>query len=164
MIVSVCLPVFAGEDKVLYRKAQRMAESGQQDFAFMQYRTIAKNYPKSKYISDALYASGEYYFRMREYPQSQAFFDRYIAQEDQEHEGILFVLMYQLWLANYAGDRREYNSILKDILAFRRQAFVFTDKKAYEYLSPLKYEHKVVYEIEALQFLVEGQPFTKIIY
>jgi len=163
IVTLVITPSIAGQDSTVFFKARESARQGQRDFAFMHYRTIIRNYPQSKYKIPALFALGEYYFLAADHKKSMDYFNQYIKQTKDEN-GKLFALLYLLQFAKKFGQEDRIEEIHYEMVALKRQSFLFKKFREYQYRSPLHRLHKALYEIDNIQFFVEGILYEKIDY
>ncbi len=167
-ISGLCVALFAGvgyarEDAVLYSRAVESAKNGSMDFAFMNYRSILKNYPHSEFRKYALFAHGEYYFLMKEYPKSEDLFNRFLYNYPDD-AGELFALGYLLKIANETHQEDKVEALEKQIITFRQLGLVFRNFKTYKFRSPLYRSLKTVFYIDKIEFYADKEPFEEISY
>lgn len=153
----------AAEDARFYHMAIQSARAGDLDFAFMRYRNILMQYPKSRYREQALFAQGEYFYLLPQDTEARKAFERFI-EEYPDAEAKLFALAYLLKIAEREGQQEMYDAYATDIVTLKQVSLVFRDFKEYEYLSPMNREHKAVFHIDTIEFIVEGELFAKISY
>lgn len=151
----------AGEDARLYAMAREAAKSGNLDFAFMRYRTIALVYPKSIYRPLALFAQGEYYFDQNNDQESAGAFKELIERYPGS-DARMFALVHLFKMAQRKGDTALAESLTRDIINLKQVSLIFRDFKEYEYRSPLYRKYKAVFHIDTIEFFREGQLFAKI--
>ncbi len=147
----------------VYSKAVKFARAGQNDFAFMQYSKLLRNYPMSKYRDRALFATGEYYFQNFEYKQATEAFQTYIDEYPDSDER-LYALAYLLNIPRKDSNDLFAQSLEKQIIDLQQVSFVFRDSKEIVYKSPLFQNHKAIIHIDKIEFYVEGELFAKVSY
>jgi hypothetical protein len=160
-VLLIPTAVGAGEDSRLYSMAVKAARAKDQDFAFMRYRTIVIEYPKSIHRAQALFAQGEYYFQQTNFPEAKKAFQALII-EFPALDANLFALMYLFKIADLEQKNDLVSEYTKNIATLKQVSLVFRDFKEFEYLSPLWRKHKAVFHIDNVEFFVEGQLFAKI--
>ena len=143
--------LLADEDTVMYSRALRSAQSGNLDFAYMDYRILLRDYPGSRYTEYAMFAQGEYYFVMPDYVQAEKIFDAYLKKYP-ESKGALFALAYLLQVAEEKKDEPLTQKLKNEMLARCRVGLVFRNSKEYRYRSPMNRKLKVVFYIDKIEF------------
>lgn len=154
---------FASSQGRLYSKAVHFAKREQRDFAYMQYNQLLRDFPKTKFREQALFATGEYYYRELNLKQAKKAFEAFL-EEFPESEGRIYGLAYMLGLAVEGGDETLIEDLEKKIIHQQQVSLVFRDKKEVAYLSPLHQEYKTVIHIDKIEFFVEGELFAKVSY
>ena len=162
-IILCASTVFAGEDARLYAQAQKMAKAGQKDFAFMQYQTILRDYPVSRFREQALFGKGEYYFLINNDRQAKEAFTSFLTEFPQSN-GRLFALAYLWRIAQSQRDEDSLKTLEKEIITQKQVSLVFRDRKEYKYLSPLNNVCLAAIHIDKIEFYVGGELFAKISY
>jgi tetratricopeptide (TPR) repeat protein len=147
----------------IYSKATEFSKAGQSDFAFMYYNELLRNYPTSKYREQALFATGEYYYKVSSFREAAAAFTDYLG-EYPGSEQRLYVLAYLLSIAQRGKDASTIESLEKQIIDLQQVSFVFREKKEIAYRSPLNQNYKAVIHIDRVEFYVEGKLFAKVSY
>lgn len=156
-----CTPCMAAEDTRLHDMAVQAAEKGDLDFAFMRYRTIVLEYPKSVYRPRALFAQGEYFFDQHNYEESSRAFQEFI-RDYPESDANLFALVYLLKIAESRQENDSAQDLIKDIVNLKQISLIFRDYKEYEFLSPLNRKCKAIFHIDTIEFYSEDRLFAKI--
>ena len=154
---------FAPGSFQMYSKAVKFAKAGQNDFAFMQYSKLLRNYPKSKYRDQALFATGEYYFQNFSFKQATEAFQTFIDEYPDSDER-LYALAYLLNIAKKDSNELFTQSLEKQIIDLQQVSLVFRDSKEIAYKSPLFQNYKTVIHIDNIEFYVEGELFAKVSY
>lgn len=161
--LSLVPPAFAAGDARIYFKARQFAQNGNHDFAFMQYRSLLRQYPESKYAKEALFAHGEYFFLIPDYDKAAAAFREFVDRYP-EDKGKLFAMAYLLQIARLQGRREAVEQYTRDIATLQQLSLVFREFKEYRYLSPLERRHRAVFQIDTIEFFIQGEPFAKLSY
>ncbi len=154
---------YAQEAGQLYSTAVAEARSGNIHLAFMRFRTILLNYPDSKYAENALFAIGEYYSLIADYPDAIKAFTQYL-NEYPDSKANVFVFMYLLKIARIQEKEKAVKDFEKKIITLKQTTFLFRESKEYKYRSPFYRKHRVVYYIDKIECYVDGELFAKISY
>lgn len=154
-------PGHAAEDALLYSKAVQAARAGHADFAFMHYNALLRDYPHSKFREQALFAVGEYYFRLPYYSKTVAALND-LVKDYPASTGKLFALAYLYRIAEEEKNQEKLDELKKQIITFERVGFVFKEFKEYRYQSPLDRNHQAVFHIDKVEFFVGGDRFAQI--
>ena len=154
-------PASAGEDRALYSAALKAANEGQQDLAFMRYRSLLRDFPKSRFQKDALFAVGEYYFLIADKREVKNIFQKFI-QNYPEDKRRLYAQMYLLKMAELEKDEDTRRELTAEIIKSKHVSLVFKEFKEYQYRSPLNRMHRVVYYIDRIEFFTEGELCVRI--
>src|SRR3989338_1022446 len=155
-------PVFAGEAQV-YLQAIQAAKANSKDFAYMYYRALLRDYPNTKYREPALFAHGEYYSLLPDYDQSASAFQAFI-QEFPDSKGKLFAWVHLLKIAQIQKDEALTKGLEKEIINFKQLSLVFRDFQEYRYQSSLGRKYRAVFQIDKIEFYVQGEMFAQIRY
>ena len=147
----------------MYSKAVKFAKAGQDHFAFMHYNELLRNYPMSEYREQALFAIGEYYFRMPDFQEAAEAFQTFL-KDYPDSEEKLYALAYLLNIANKDKIELSVQSLEKQIINLQQVSFVFRESKEVSYRSPLNQHYKTVIHIDKIEFYVEGELFAKVSY
>jgi len=167
ILITVCIwlgsvGIVSGSSQI-YSKAVKFAKSGQSDFAFMYYSKLLRNYPMSRYRDQALFATGEYYFRISDIKQATAAFQAFVDEYPDSDER-LYALAYLLSIANKDNDELFSQGLEKQIIALQQVSFIFRESKEIVYRSPLYQNYKAIIHIDKIEFYVEGELFAKVSY
>ena len=156
-------PAFAGEDARLYAEARKMAQAGQTDFAFMQYQTILRDYPSSRFTEQALFAEGEYNFMVQNYDQAKEAFQSFLIHYP-DSKGKMFALIHLWRIAQIQNDAAAAKNFEKEVVTQKQVSLVFRDRKEYQYISPLNHIFKAAIHIDKIEIYAGGELFAKISY
>lgn len=154
---------FAPAETRLYLRAVQFAKSGQAHFAFMQYNELLRNYPASEYRDRALFAAGEYYFRISGFQDAEKAFAAFVDEYPDAQEKP-YALAYLLSIARRSGDEAAVEDLEKRIIDLRQVSFVFRESTEAVYRSPLYQNYKAVSYIDKIEFYVEGELFAQVSY
>lgn len=72
--------LLAAADKNLYDSGVKEARAGSLHFAFMHFSELLREFPDSSFVSDALFAMGEYYYISGDYRDAKKIFSRFTSQ------------------------------------------------------------------------------------
>lgn len=145
----------------IYSMAAEFAQAGQKDFAFMHFNELLRDYPESRYREQALFATGEYYFRIYNYQGAEAAFKTFLEEYPDAKER-LYTLAYLLSLARRNQDKGAVEELEKQIIELQQVSFVFRETKEITYRSPLAQNYKAVIHIDKIEFYVEGKLFANV--
>ena len=154
---------FAGPDSQIYSKAVKLARSQQQDFAFMQFNRILRDFPKSKFREPALFACGEYYFDILNYQESNNLFNT-LLNEFPNSKSKIFILAYLLKIAQAQRDEVLAKNLEQEIISSQKVGLVFKDYQEYKIKSPQNRWHKVIFRINKIEFFINENLFIEISY
>ena len=165
LVISVWLGSvgFAPGAIQVYSKAVEFAKAGQGHFAFMHYNKLLRNYPTSKYREQALFATGEYYFRVSSFQAAATTFQTFLAEYPDSKERI-YALAYLLSIAQRDKNTLSVEGLEKQIIDLQQVSFVFRETKEIAYRSPLYQNYKAVIHIDKIEFYVEGKLFAQVSY
>ena len=154
---------YAGEADALYARAIQAARAGRIDFAFMYYNQLDRDYPRSRYREQVLFAKGEYFYALPAYAQAAEIFEKVIAEYPQS-PGKLFALVYLYKIAGAQGKADAIEDFKKEILTFRQVGLVFKETKEYKYPSPFSQGCRAVFYIDKVEFYRGGDLFAAVSY
>lgn len=157
------LPGYAGAEDALYAKAVQAARAGRVDFAFMYYNQIDRDYPRSVYREQILFAKGEYFYGLPAYPEAVPSFSA-LLEEYPESPARLFALMYLYKIAEAQADARAIENFKKEVLTFRQVGLVFKETREYQYQSPFYRAFRAVFYIDKVEFFRGGELFATVSY
>ncbi len=153
----------AGEDALLNKRAVKAARSGDLDFAFMNYRSILLRYPRSPFAQQALFAKGEYYYSLPDFPQARLVFEEYVKKYP-ESEAKMFALVYLMKIALADQDQATADELSRELINLKQVSLVFRDFKEYSFLSPMNNQYRAVFHIDKIEIFLNGEPFAEISY
>lgn len=149
------------DDQALFQKGVNAGISNQTDFAFSYFDMIVKNHRGSRYYPQALFSSGEYFFRSRAFRDAKHMF-RELSNDYSDSELRPFALAYLLRLAKQEGKRLEAKELEKEIVKARQVCLVFKDFKEYSFTSPLNIIYKAQFFIDKVEVYINGRLFEEI--
>jgi outer membrane protein assembly factor BamD (BamD/ComL family) len=151
----------ASEANIEWRNAIGFVKSGQPDFAFMDFHTIAETCPASRHSQDAEFAEGEYYFTENAFSSASAtFLDFYAKYPRNEQAMIALAYLYQI--TKIEKDTKSMEKYRGMIASFRQLTFIFNDEKSFKYVSGFRRKYKLEYTINKAQVYVNGELFTEV--
>ena len=164
LCIQLMVPaVSATETKFYLSEARKAAQTGQIDFAFMNYRSLLREQPESSDKLQALFAMGEYYFLQTDFLQAELFFKEYL-QGSRDPNGCLFAKFYLWKMAGAGHDKYLTSQLVKELKMPKAHTFIFRDSEEYIYKSPLNRKHLAVYFIDKIEFYVEGNLLAQVSY
>ena len=106
---------------------------------------------------------GEYYFLLPDYDQSASAFQTFV-QEFPDSNGKLFAWVHLLKIAQIQKDEALTKNLEKEIINFKQLSLVFRDFQEYRYQSSLGRKYRAVFQIDKIEFYVQGEMFAQIRY
>jgi len=152
---------YSQEDKDLYHQGTQAARQGNVDFAFMRFYRLLNNFPDSKYIDQALFAVGEYYFLVGDHHDAIQAFNRLI-NEFPKSEAKPFAIAYLLNLANRQGNEVMAGALKKELIASQQLSLVFKDFEERKYISPLNQSYRFLHFIDRVEIYIYDQLLSEI--
>ena len=153
--------VEASEADLEWREAIGLAKEGENDFAFMDFKTVLDDCPGSRHCVAAGFAQGEYYFLQNNLAMARDEFKNFYAQYPR-HQEALVALAYLFQIAKIQRHTDDMKAYRSKAASFRQLTFIFNDKKLFKFLSGFQRQHKLVYYINKVELYVNGQLFTEI--
>lgn len=148
-----------------YREALQMVEEKKYDFAFFAFRSITRDFPKSKYTSDALFAVGEYFYSQRANAESISSFSEYVRKYPNA-SGAVFAKTYLLKIIETAekpsaAEKKNIDNLEKEF--FSKPLFLlFSQYKEVSYKSGLANSFTIRYYVDKIEVYKNGQIFYRI--
>lgn len=160
------VPLVFGQDVNLeYKLAVKAAKQGEIDFAYMHYREILRNFTQTKYHEKALFAKGEYFFYIPDYPQAKMALETYLQEyADRNPRGKIFALAYLYKIAEIQNNQEELKRLADEIVSFKQLSLVFKDHKELKFISPFQRQSNADFYIDKVEFFIEDELFIKITY
>jgi hypothetical protein len=164
LLLQGCLLIpcaWASEADLEWKEAIDLAKQGENDFAFMDFDSILKDYPNSRHSMAAAFALGEYYFLQNNLPMASETFENFYTQYPQ-HQEALVALAYLFKIAktqNHPNDLEKYRN---QAASFRQLTFIFNDKKSFKFISGFQRKYTLIYYINKVELYVNGKLFTGI--
>lgn len=163
-IVMLCLQAaFAADDAQLYVAATRLAKAGNIDFAYLQLHKLVNSHPQSRFLENALFSIGEYYFWNNNYYDARETFNRFINDYPQS-QAKAFALQYLLKISRLRQQHTLTKELEEKIKTMRRNTFLFRDYKDYKYLSSFAKHYRAKFFIDKIKFYVDEKLFMEIRY
>lgn len=158
-----CPAVYSQDSNEIYREGIEAARAGDLDYAFMYFQALVREYPESRHGQDALFAVGEYYFKMADYADANNVFIKLINTYP-DSRGEIFALAYLLKIAESQDKADLAQDLAEEIITSKRLILLFKDSKEYKYKSPLRKAYKAVYYMDKVNFYLDGELFVQISY
>lgn len=155
--------VYAQEDKNLYYKGLKAAGRGETDFAFMNFYKLINDFPESRYLKEALFAAGEYYFSIGVYSEAACMFNQSINNYS-ESESHPFAIAYLLEIAKKGKQENLAEKLKKGLLGLQQVSLLFRDFKELKYSSPFSKNYQALYFIDKIQIYIDDELFTEIVF
>jgi outer membrane protein assembly factor BamD (BamD/ComL family) len=153
--------VNASEADVQWKEAVGLARQGENDFAFMDFKTILDDYPSSRYALPADFAQGEYYFLQNNLTMASDAFKNFYTKYPQ-HEEALIALAYLFKIAKIQHQTNDLKKYQNQAANFKQLTFIFNENKYFKFLSGFQRNHKLVYYINKVDLYVNGELFTEV--
>lgn len=149
-----------------YSEALKFAKQKKPDFALMEFRSIIRDYPKSKYAQKAIFAIAEYSYDNKIYQDALTNFIGYINNYN-DPKAVIFAKAYLIKIMeevrNPTTEEEEmFDNIKKDF--FSKSPFlIFSEyKKTSSYRSAFQNRFKIKYYKDNIEVYRNGQLFIKI--
>ena len=148
-----------------YKEALRLIEQKKYDFAFMEFRSVVKNFPKSSFTQQSIFAMAEYYYDHKMYYDAILNFTGYINNYPSSKANV-FAKAYLLKITEEIQDptweeKRMLENVKEDF--FSKPLFLlFTEYKETSYRSASRNDFRIRYYIDNVEVYRNGQLFVKI--
>jgi len=148
-----------------YNEAVKFIRARQYDFAFLEFRSVTIDFPKTKYAEEATFAIGEYFYNKKAHYEAIRHFSEYI-KKTPKSEGAIFAKAYLLKIMRTIEnptkkERKAIESMKNDF--FSKPVFlIFSEYKEVFYKSPFEHEFKIRYYIDMIEVHRNGKLFIKI--
>jgi outer membrane protein assembly factor BamD (BamD/ComL family) len=157
--------LYAGEAGARYSEAVRCIKAKQPDFAFMEFRSIIRDFPKSSFAQKSIFAMAEYYYDHGMYYDAIANFTGYINDYPGSKANV-FAKAYLLKIMEEIKDpsweeKRMLENAKRDF--FSKPLFLlFKEYKETSYRSALWNKFRIRYYIDNVEVYRNGQLFVNI--
>ena len=157
--------IYASGGGVLYAKAIRAIKQKQYDYALMEFRTIIRDYPGTKYAQRAMFGIGEYFYNNSMHYEAIDAFSDYVAKYPNSDAGI-FARAYLLKITEDIARPTEEDRAMLDGMKkefFSKPVFLlFSEYKELSYRSVFRNSFKIRYYLDIIEVYRNGQIFIKI--
>lgn len=158
--------LYATEASARYDKAIRHIKANQPDFAFMEFRSILRDFPKSSLREKSIFAMAEYYYNNKMYYDAILNFTGYI-NDYPDSKANVFAKAYLLKIMEEIKDPaweeiRMLEKVKEDFFS-KPMFLLFAEYKETSYRSALRNKFKIRYYIDNIEVYRNGQLFVKII-
>jgi tetratricopeptide (TPR) repeat protein len=158
----VCVPLaHAGDAEVLWAQAVDMAKRGEPDFAFMDFRMLFDTCPDFFRRSAVEFSLGEYYFSQHMFSLAIPQFEDLYAKDPKGREALV-ALVYLYKMAEAGGRLEAAKDYQKKIITSHPVVFIFKNSQSVEYFSGFQHKYKVVFYINRIEVLIDGNLFVEI--
>ncbi len=154
---------FAQSDTSFYKTAKNAVKAGDNDYAFMCFRSIVESTKKSKYYKEALFATGEYYYSLGDYRSAEEAFSNFIDSYAQD-QALPFAVIYLLKISNQMYISKTQEDLRKQIITFKQLSLLFREFKECSYISPMNLHYKAIYFIDCIEIYINEGLFEKIYF
>jgi outer membrane protein assembly factor BamD (BamD/ComL family) len=157
--------VYAGEAGIRYDKAVRCIKLKQPDFAFMEFKSILRDFPESPLAQKSMFAIAEYCYDHKMYYDAILNFTEYINNNPRSKADV-FAKAYLLKIMEEIKDptweeKRMLEKAKEDF--FSKPLFLLSSKyKETSYKSVARNEFRIRYYIDKAEVYRNGQLFVKI--
>jgi outer membrane protein assembly factor BamD (BamD/ComL family) len=154
-----------GDARARYDEAIRCIKMKQVDFAFMDFRSVVRDFPKSPLSQKSRFAIAEYEYDHKIYYDAVKEFTSYINDYSTSKANI-FAKAYLLKIIEEIkdptfGEKQMFESIKKEFFA-KPLFLLFKEYKETSYKSPFLYKFKIRYYIDNIEVYRNGKLFVKI--
>lgn len=163
VFLFLSVPAVAAEDAILYQRTLQAARNHQYEFAFMNLRSLLRDYPASRYRDEALFGKAEYHFMQGDLEEARRAFEEYLrAAKDSQDKA--FVLAYLWRIAQLQDNAEKMKDLQKRLGELQRVSLIFREFKEYKFVSTLQRRHRIIYHIDQFEFYVEDNLLANITY
>ena len=147
------------QGKASYDEAISFIKNKQYDFALMNFRFVARNYPDSKYAADSIFGIGEYFYQEGNNNEASKYFSKYLKLYP-ESEGAIFARAYLLNIMQ-ANDKDVSEELEMEF--FSEPLFLlFSEYKEFSYKSAFQNDFSIRYYIDMIEVYRNDKLFIKI--
>ncbi len=151
--------------KEQYEKARQFIKQRKYDFAFLEFRSVVRNFPGSKYARESRFAVGEYLFMQKMHWESVKNFSEYI-RDYPDSAGAIFARAYLLKIMENIEDASaEEKKAIEDIKTelFSEPLFlIFSEYKEISYKSAFNNNFSIRYYVDIIKVYKNDKPFITI--
>ncbi|MFC1666969.1 hypothetical protein ACFL0P_03775 [Candidatus Omnitrophota bacterium] len=159
-------PVLADQrGKHQYEKATQLIKKKQHDFALMEFRSIIRNFPDSKYACESLFAVGEYFYNQKNYYEATKYFTECVEHYPDLNEAV-FARAYLLEITRRTekpkgGEKTFVDDIEMEF--FSKPLFLlFSEYREVSYKSAFQNNFTIRYYIDMIEVYKNDTLFVKI--
>lgn len=153
--------VNAADADVLWTRAVTMAQQGQMDLAFTNFRMIVDDYPDSAKTPKAQLDVGEYYYSQNDFNSALPEFENIVRQHPKDKESLI-ALAYLFKMAQLQGQKEAMGKYQKQLASSHPFALVFNNSKSLECTSGFLHKYKMVFQIDRIEVFKDGRSFVEI--
>ena len=153
----------AQSDAVLYQTAKKAAATGDNDYAFMCFRSIINSSSRSKFYKEALFSTGEYYYSIGDYRNADRSFSSFLDAYSKD-EAFPFAIAYLLRIDAQTRISKTTDDLRKKLITFKQLSLLFSEFKELTYKSPLNLHYKAIYFIDSIEIYINEELFEKVYF
>lgn len=154
---------FAQSDVSFYKTARQAVSAGDNDYAFMCFRSILKLRHESKYYKEALFATGEYYYSIGDFRSAEKAFSSFVDAYPKD-EALPFAIIYLLKIGNRMQISKTAEDLKKQLVTFKQLSLLFSECKTLSFISPLNLPYKAIYFIDRIEIYINEELFEKVYF
>lgn len=148
-----------------YEKAIQFIREDNSDLALMEFRSIVRNFPESRYARESLFAIGEYFYARNAHYEAIKSFRAYI-KDYPDSDGAIFARAYLLKMIQGIKKAPEgKKDIIEDIEAdffSEPLLLLFSEYKEVTYRSTFQSDFTIHHYIDMVEVYRNGELFIKI--
>jgi outer membrane protein assembly factor BamD (BamD/ComL family) len=163
VILATPNTAYSKEDRKLYFQGMKAARGGELDFAFINFFRLVEFFPDSEFLEDALFATGEYYYLVKDYYDARRTFRRFV-DEYPNSKSKIFALIYLLEIGRLKDRGEDVERLGREIVTSQQLSLLFRDFKEYSYVSAFSIKYKAVYYIDTVKFYRNDELFSEVRY
>jgi hypothetical protein len=150
----------AADADVLWTRAVSMAQQGQVDMAFTNFRMIVDSYPTFSKGALARLDVAEYYFLQNDLHSAVIEFENLCLQYPKGHESFI-ALAYLYKIAQMQGKKEDMALYQKRLMSSHPFALIFKNNKSFEVVSGF-HKYKAMFQIDKIEVWIDDRLFVQI--
>jgi len=152
---------YAQSDKGLFEKSMRASQEGNLDIAFSYLHMLLNEFPDSPFYPDALFASAEYYFNLKDYTNARGFLNELI-DNFPNSKATPFALTYLIKIAETQDNPEQKEKTKKALIGLEQLSLLFRDYKELFYRSAFSKNYKALYFIDKIEIYINDKLFNRV--
>jgi len=154
---------FRGKGK--YDKAIQYIKKAKYDFALIEFRSIIRDFPESRYARTSLFGVAEYFYSQKAYQEAAKNFRAYLKHYPKS-DGAIFARVYLLKIIEVTEKSgKGEKTVLEDMkMNFFSQPFLllFSEYKELSHKTPFRNNFTIRHYMDMVEIHRNGKPFIKI--